>query len=55
MGLAINRYTALKKTLRGMFKRHGITHIDLIRACVGQLCLGKSDLDAIENERLACN
>ena len=52
VGLAINRFTALKKTQRGIVKRHGIPSIDLIRTYVGQLCLGKSDFDAIENVRL---
>jgi hypothetical protein len=52
VGLAINRFTALKKTLRGIVKRHGIPSFDLIRTYVGQLCLGKSDFDAIENVRL---
>jgi hypothetical protein len=42
----------LKKTLRGIVKSHGIPSIDLIRAYAGQLCLGKSDFDAIENVRL---
>ena len=35
VGLAINRFTALKKTLRSIFKRHGIPNVDLIRACAG--------------------
>jgi len=51
VGLAINCYTALKKALRVIVRRHGIPNIDLIRAHVGQLCLGKSDFDAIENKR----
>lgn len=51
IGLAINRHTKLKKTLRSVPKRHGIANVDLIRTFVGQLCLGKSDFDAIENVR----
>ena len=51
VGLALNRYTRLRKTLRGIPKRHGIPNIELIRAYVGQLCLGKSDFEAIDNAR----
>ncbi len=51
VGLAINRYTELQKTLRRIVKRHGIPNIELIRAYLGQLCLGKSDFDALENMR----
>lgn len=51
IGLAINRHTGLKKTLRSVSKRHGIPNVDLIRTFVGQLCLGKSDFDAVENVR----
>ncbi len=51
IGLAINRHTSLKKTLRTVVKRHGIPNIELIRSYVGQLSIGKSDFDAIENVR----
>lgn len=51
IGLAINKYTSLSKSLRAISKRHGIPNIELIRAYVGQLCVGKSDFDAIENFR----
>ena len=51
IGLAINRHTGLKKTLRSVPKRHGIPNVELIRTFVGQLCLGKSDFDAVENVR----
>ena len=50
-GLAINKYTTLSKSLRAISKRHGIPNIELVRAYVGQLCVGKSDFDAIENFR----
>ncbi len=51
IGLAINKYTCLSKSLRAINKRHGIPNIELVRAYVGQLCIGKSDFDAIENFR----
>lgn len=51
VGLALNRHTTLKKSLRNIIKRHGIPNIELIRAYVGQLSIGKSDFDAIENVR----
>ncbi len=40
VGLALNRYTDLRRSLRNIPKRHGIPNIELIRAYVGQLCLG---------------
>ena len=49
VGVAVNRYTAMKKTLRGFVKGHGISNFDLIRTYLGQPCLGRSDFDAIEN------
>ena len=51
IGLAINKYTDLSKSLRAISKRHGIPNIEFVRAYVGQLCVGKSDFDAIENYR----
>jgi len=51
VGLAINRHTALKKSLRSIPKRHGIPNIELVRTYIGQLSVGKSDFDAIENVR----
>jgi hypothetical protein len=51
VGLAINRHTSLDKTLRGVPRRHGISQMDLIRTYIGQLSVGKSDFDAIENVR----
>nr|VFJ61688.1 MAG: hypothetical protein BECKDK2373C_GA0170839_109015 [Candidatus Kentron sp. DK] len=48
IGLAINKHTSLKKTLREIPKHHGIANIDLIRTYAGQLSLGKNDFDAIE-------
>ena len=51
VGLAQNRRTALKKSSRSIIKRHGIPNIELIRTYVGQLSIGKSDFDAIENVR----
>ena len=51
VGLALSRHTSLKKSLRSIPKRHGIPNIDLIRTYVGQLSVGKSDFDAIENVR----
>ena len=49
VGLAVNHYTLLKKTFRGLVKRHGISNIEHIRAYLGKLCLSKSDFDALEN------
>ena len=51
VGLALNRHTSLKKSLRIVVKRHGIPNIELIRTYVGQLSVGKSDFDAVENVR----
>jgi len=51
VGLALNRHTSLKKSLRSIPKRHGIPNIELVRTYVGQLSVGKSDFDAIENVR----
>jgi len=51
VGLALNRHTSLKKDLRSVPKRHGIPNIELIRTYVGQLSVGKSDFDAVENVR----
>ena len=39
IGLALNRYTCLKKELRALAKRHGIPMMELIRTYVGQLAL----------------
>ena len=35
IGLALNRHTGLKKTLRSVPKRHGIPNVDLIRTFGG--------------------
>ena len=43
VGLAINRHTSLVKTAQSVVKRHGIPNIELIRAYVGQIAVGKSD------------
>lgn len=51
VGLAINRHTSLIKTAQSVVKRHGIPNIELIRSYVGQLAIGKSDFDALENAR----
>lgn len=47
--LVINRHTSVARTVRTAFKRHGIPNLELIRAMVGQLAIGKSDPEAIEN------
>lgn len=36
---------------RSVFKRQGIPSLELIRAQVGQLAIGKRDFEAIENAR----
>ncbi|WP_263078015.1 IS1380 family transposase [Endozoicomonas sp. Mp262] len=51
VGHALNKKTALSKSLRKIKKRHRITHIDLIRAYCGQLAQGKSDFDNVDNNR----
>ncbi len=51
VGLALNRHTSLIKGSRSIVKRHGIPNIELIRTYVGQLSVGKSDFDAVENVR----
>jgi hypothetical protein len=44
-------HTRLDKDLGTIALRHGIAHADCVRSCVGLLCTGKSDFDAIENKR----
>ena len=51
VGHALNKKTSLKKSLRKIKKRHGISNIDLVRAYVGLLALGKNDFDAIDTLR----
>ena len=51
VGHALNKKTSLKKSLRSIKKRHGIPNIDLVRAFIGLLALGKTDFDAIDNYR----
>ena len=51
VGRALNKKTSLKKSLRKIKKRHGISNIDLVRAYVGLLTLGKNDFDAIDTLR----
>jgi hypothetical protein len=52
IGLCLNRYSTLSKTVDGAIPlRHGIAHSDLIKSYLGQLCLGKSDFEAVEAVR----
>jgi len=52
VGLCLNRFTRLSKSLRTAIPlRHGIAHSDVVKSYLGQLCLGKSDFDAVENVR----
>ena len=51
VGLALNQSTSLKKSLKSIVKRHGISTMDLIRSYVGQLAIGKSDFDHINTVR----
>ncbi len=52
VGLCLNRFTPLSKSLRSAIPlRHGIAHVDVVKSYLGQLCLGKSDFDAVENVR----
>ena len=45
------RQTRLAKGLEAIPLRHGIAHADCVKSCVGLLCTGKSDFDAVENRR----
>ena len=52
IGLCVNTMINLGKTLKHTLSlRHGISHGDIIKAYLGLLCLGKSDVDAIEHYR----
>lgn len=52
VGLCLNRFTSLGKSLPAAIPlRHGIAHSDVIKSYVGQMCLGKSDFEAVENVR----
>ena len=52
IGLCLNRYTTLSKTVDNAIPlRHGMAHSDLIKCYLGQLCLGKSDFEAVEAAR----
>lgn len=52
VGLSLHRFTRLSKSLRTAIPlRHGIAHSDVVKSYLGQLCLGKSDFDAVENVR----
>ncbi len=52
IGLCLNRYTTLSKRRdKTIPLRHGIAHSDLIKSYLGQLCLGKSDFEAVEAAR----
>jgi len=52
VGLALNRLTDLARTLKATIpQRHGISHGDIAKTYLGQLCLGKSDFEAVSNVR----
>lgn len=52
IGLCLNRYSTLSKTVDSTIPlRHGIAHSDLLKSYLGQLCLGKSDFEAVEAVR----
>jgi len=52
IGLCLNRYSSLSTAVDGAIPlRHGIAHSDLIKSYLGQLCLGKSDFEAVEAVR----
>ena len=52
VGLCLNRFTTLTQSLQTAIPlRHGIAHSEVIKSYLGQLCLGKSDFDAVENVR----
>ena len=51
VGRALNKNTSLKRSLRSIKKRHGIPNIELVRAFIGLLALGKTNFDSIDNYR----
>ena len=51
VGPIINRHSGLKKRLKSVPLRHGISHIDLVRTYLGLLCQGKNDFEAAEGIR----
>lgn len=53
IGLCLNRYTNLSKSLAGVskLKKGAIAHAVVVRSCIGLLCLGKSDFAAIKGFR----
>jgi hypothetical protein len=52
VGLCLNRYTKLARSLQAAIaQRHGISHGDVAKSYLGQLCLGKSDFEAVSNVR----
>jgi len=52
VGLALNRHTELAGALKAAIpQRHGISHGDIAKSYLGQLCLGKSDFEAVSNVR----
>ena len=51
VGRALNKNTSLKRSLRSLKKRHGIPNIELVRAFIGILALGKTNFDSIDNYR----
>jgi len=52
VGLALNRHTQLAGALKAAIpQRHGISHGDIAKSYLGQLCLGKSDFEAVSNVR----
>lgn len=52
IGLCINRHTTLSQAVRDAIPlRHGIAHSDILKRYLGQLCLGKSDFEAVESAR----
>lgn len=53
VGMALNRHCGLTANVDRHIplRRHGISHGDVLRSLIGQLFLGKSDFDAVENLR----
>ena len=50
-GLCINRYTDMDKALKKIPLRHGISHGDMAKSYLGQVCLGKNDFEAVTQAR----
>jgi hypothetical protein len=52
VGLCVNRFSDLDQRLAAAIPlRHGTAHGDVVKSYLGQLCLGKSDFEAVHDVR----